>query len=51
MDYPTIDNFNPGDDDATMTNEITTAREQTISGDGPNGIRDNINDDDLRPIY
>jgi hypothetical protein len=46
MDYPDIDNFNPGGDDATITNNITTAREQPISGEGPNGIRDKGYDED-----
>ena len=45
MDYPTIDNFNPGGEDATLTNEVTGQRDQKISGAGPNGIRDKSGDD------
>ena len=48
MDYPSIPNFNPGGDDAELTNELTGQRDQKISGDGPNGIRDKNADDEWR---
>lgn len=46
-DYPTIDNFDPGGDDAEMTRNVEQSLHHKINGEGTNGIRDR--DDDYRP--